>query len=316
MSNIGMTEDNIVMATIFNREAHNLVEQHVQKLYDQGILELGIKSDKLDDLMTKLRAAGILDGEYSFLDAAKEYLIRDFVADITRQIAANLVRAGGVTEENLTEKLAQYIDEIERPEEAQRLYLEVMNVPYMNFRICMEALQFAAYKPGADIGVINSLTKYLTRVIPVGTVHSEIPSKRWIMENRRKYIRIDFSPVIKAMPFAESYKHMFPDELVKRAGVSKSVIEGKAIDYLKVLILEDVFQVLTKEKDQTSPRINAQIASMAQDRFMYVCMRYIQAMAAVQADLVDNIRMLEAEKTIVETKPAYGYNGSFSNIPS
>lgn len=316
MSYIGMTEDNVVMATIFNREAHKLIEEHVQKLHDLGILELGIKSDKLDDLMAKLRAAGVLDGEFSFLDAAKEYLIRDFVADITRQIAANLVRVGVVTEENLEEKIARYIEEIERPENAQRLYLEVMNVPYMNFQICMEALQFSACKPGADFVLLNSLTKYLTKVIPVGTVHSEVPSKRWIMENRRKYIRIDFSPVIKAMPFAENYKHMFTDELVERAGVSKSTIEGMVIDYLKVLVLEDVFQVLTNEKEQTSPRINEQIASMAQDRFMYVCMRYIQAMAAVQADLVNKIRMLEAVKTTAEAKPAYGYNGSFGNIPS
>ena len=60
MYNIGMTEDSIAMAIIFNGEAHDLVEQHVRKLQEMGILELGIKGDKLDELMTELKKANVL----------------------------------------------------------------------------------------------------------------------------------------------------------------------------------------------------------------------------------------------------------------
>ena len=316
MYNIGMTEDSIAMAIIFNGEAHDLVEQHVRKLQEMGILELGIKGDKLDELMAELKKANVLVDDFAFLEAYQCFLIGDFVADINRQIAANLARNGDVTAENLTEKVREYIVGIEKPENAHKLYLEVMGLPHMNFRIMMQALHFAATKPGADFEKLEQLSRMIVDAIPVGTVLPDIPSKEWIRNNGRKYIRVDFSPVIKAVPFSNSYENMFSEGFVTLARSSKSDVESFAIDYLKALILEDVFEVLKHDRDRTSPRINAEIVKLAQNRFMYVCMRYIQAMAIVQADLAYRIRAFEAAKSTAETSPKYTYNGSFGNIPS
>ena len=292
-----LSEDEIAYSIILNEKLRNIVVGFVDELERQGILEMFINGDKLDELVTKLDSLEILTGEFAYIECSKAMLKRDYDAHFCRQV----VRQIAVLNVSEKEKIFGYISNLlelwQMPKHSSDLFLVACDFAVRLRAVYAKAVDvYFSQKMGEGFKVVSrrndidkiqtfweeltkqrqEIFKLLSEALPLG-IDNYDDASCWAIQRRRIFNRIDFAPALDIVDFESTYHSFFGNTSVVDSGKTRAEVRKIVEETYKRLLIKDCLLQIENPKNQTSAKITSMIRKSSQEMTLRMQMRYIQA---------------------------------------
>ena len=319
-----LTKDDFAMSLIFNKEANRLIIDFVDLLNKQGVLQLFISGKDVDRFTDIIRAKRILEQtSMSFLDAHSEFIVNDYIAQFRFVAAYNLEAAGISDEKDIFSEVQQLFTHVNDPKNALFLFNILQDWAFKNCTLYEKGIEEFAYRNYAEreellkseefaIAFQKELQDYecmIRMAFPCGVPNEPSEASNWISRHRKMYSNVDFSPLDDYRCFESCYKEITSGGLFRQE--SYDSLKKRLDDFFERVIMEDVLNVLGDKKKISGSSISKVIAEMANNRPLYVSMKYIQAIILIRTAEKDKM-IAHFNNVVASLKP----NNYFWNIPS
>lgn len=305
------TVDSVVTTILLSRKVKDIIFSFTEKLDKEGTLELFINGEKLDKLMAEFRKKGILSGNYAWIDFSSEYLVRDFNAELIHCFAEVFFANRAFTEDDMEGVLNQVIPTLKSPEGAHQLFFWLFNYASKVSNVFIQALEY--YYAGHPKEEINYMP-YVTAAIP-GVVKAKPNCTLWAISKKRTLCKVYWGCMFQELPFETCYNAMFKGVAATPSGYSKDQVHSEVYHLFRLLMIDEVFTKITKNKERTARNISDEITQIYWHRKTFVYALFVKAFLWV---LMDDAARAQAMNNIANHDIAIpeSYNNGFGNLPS
>lgn len=330
-----LSEDEICGRLIVDENLRRTVIDFVDLLDKQGILEMFIVGDKLDELIAALNEKDILTGEFAQVEYCGAMLRRYYESHFLRQVARQVAAATVTTDEQIASATQLVIELWQTPKHCSDLFLATCDLGTRLRKVYAVAIdQYFRQKVEKGICVIsrsedtekvttyweeltkekNVIFKLLDEAIPLGIEVSE-EAMKWANVKKKVFNRIDFSSAMELTDFETVYEVLFGMMPSTPSGKTKSQAQDEVSYAFKILVLKDCLSQIPSIKNQTGTKITSMVQKEAKEDSLRIMMRYIQAFFMFYREDAAIVRRRQKEQ-LAENMLKFDNRGKGYNIPN
>lgn len=306
-----MSQEELVDYIEASPKEKQLIFDFVNNLDRIGVVRLLINGKKLDDFTTELRNRGILTSDSSDIDFSSTSLISDLTDEFIYYFANQLTSFEIFKKDEVLPMLEVLICRVSKPIGVYEIYITLFGFAAKMSNIYFQLLH-DYYEEHFDDSEI--LTKMMLSAIPA-IVKPVIHCYSWVYTKYKTFERIAFDNILENLPFDQCCQIFFQNLSVTNGGYSREKIKEEAEYLFKYLIIDDIFKEITNSKKRTSKNINNYLASMIEEKSIYVYIQYIRAFFMLFLEDLDRAQKKNMHMEEIPAMPASYHNG-FGNLPS
>ena len=290
-----MSEHDIQLAILKSSGAMKEIKMFVAELDRQGVIDLFISKSEFDEFVKILVQEECLHEQYMRLDISSDEMIGNFILYYVQLLAKYMYANKYNATHDVAFGVKQFIDIDRDPRNIMSVYLTLVEFSYkvsqaydeaMNFHFSIKENEYVNTDMNTNKrrALLRKLSKLKSKlhimfmeVFLLGAKYTT-GTQNWINANKDIYSKIDFNSIISSCPY-DDIQSFFDDSQseVLITNKPKAFVTKKQMEYFCGILLGDVLQQISTNKNQTEVIINETMNSIYQEKTVLVHIRMVQA---------------------------------------